>query len=100
MTSHLSLKRLFNYYNRRYFNGELPANTQIVWSPLNGAHGQCWPEDRVIHIDPPLQAHVNYLRIILLHEMAHLKHPRAGHGKRFQSEIDRLYAAGAFRGLL
>ena len=100
MASHISLKRLFNFYNRRYFNGELPADTQLVWSPLDGAHGKCWPVDKIIHIDPPLQSHVSYLRIVLLHEMVHLKHPRATHGKLFHSEIDRLYAAGAFKGLL
>lgn len=100
MPSHISLKRLFNYYNRKYFNGELPVDTHISWSPLDGAHGKCWVTEKIIHIDPPLQSHVNYLRIIVLHEMAHLKHPRANHGKKFQDEMDRLYAAGAFRGLL
>lgn len=100
MASHISLKRLFNAYNRLYFNGELPTDTQIVWHPLDAAHGKCWPKDKVIHIDPPLQSHMNYLRIILLHEMCHLKHPRAGHGKVFRNEIARLFAAGAYKGRL
>lgn len=100
MASHLSLKRLFNSFNRKFFDGQLPADTQIIWAPLDGAHGKCWPGERVIHIDPPLQAHVDYLRIIMLHEMAHLKHPRAGHGKKFQEEIQRLHSIGAYKGLL
>lgn len=100
MASHLSLKRIFNRYNRKYFGGLLPADTQIIWSPLDGAHGKCWPVDKVIHLDPPLQGHVVFLHIIILHEMIHLKHPRAGHGKKFQDEINRLHSIGAYKGLL
>jgi hypothetical protein len=50
-----------------------------------------------------LVAHIN-----LLHEMAHLYVGEStnwdgsfnGHGERYQKEIDRLYALGAFRKLI
>lgn len=100
MPSHTSLKRLYNLYNRKWFNGELPHDVSIIWAPLDTAHGKCYPKDRVIIMDPPLQSNGRFLRIILLHEMVHMRVPRATHGKRFQSEIDRLFAAGAYRGLL
>lgn len=99
-SSHASLKRQLNRFNRKWFNGELPEDVNIIWAPVDGAHGCTWPGEKLIHMDPPLQAHVNYRAIVLLHEMAHLKCPRAGHGAVFQAEIDRLYAIGAYRGLL
>lgn len=99
-SSHSTLKRQYNIFNRKYFNNELPTDIHIIWSPLDRAHGASWPQEKTIHLDPPLAAHDRYRKIVILHEMVHIKHPRAGHGKVFQAEIDRLYAAGAFHGLI
>lgn len=93
-SSHLSLRRWFSFYNRRYFANSLPADTVLQWKPLNGDDGLM--QDGAIYIDPVLQAVPRYMRIILLHEMVHLQYPRLTHGKKFRAEIDRLYAAGAF----
>jgi predicted SprT family Zn-dependent metalloprotease len=97
-SSHLSLKRWFNFYNKRYFNSELPANTRLFWSPLTRNHAHM--EDYEIHLDPALQLFPKFMRIMLLHEMVHLHNPRLGHGKKFQDEIERLWIAGAFIPLL
>lgn len=35
--------------------------------------------------------------LVLLHEMAHIKNPRADHGPWFDAEATRLGAAGAMR---
>lgn len=98
MAGHLSLKRIFNRYNRLYFNNELSATTAIVWKPLNGKNGET--DCETIWLDPSLAMFPRFLRIVLLHEMAHVKHRRAMHGKVWQAEIDRLYSLGAFRDLI
>jgi predicted metal-dependent hydrolase len=98
MPSHISLKRLYNHFNKKYFNNELPADTQIMWHPMDSAHGQCWTEEHIIHLDPPLQSNVRFTKIILLHEMCHLIHNH--HGKEFHAEIARLFAAGAYKQLV
>ena len=100
MPSHISLKRLYNTYNRKYFDNRLPQDTQIMWAPMDSAHGKCWQDEHIIHLDPPLQANVRFARIILLHEMCHLACPESHHGKDFHREIARLFAAGAYKGLL
>jgi hypothetical protein len=97
-SSHLSLRRWFRYYNKKYWNNELPDDTVLLWAPLTDAHGEARVKE--IRLDPGLQLFPKFMRIILLHEMAHLRNLRWHHGKKFQNEIDRLYAAGAFRGLI
>ena len=97
-TSHLSLKRIFNRYNRKYFNCELKADVQ--WRPLNTCSGIAYPNQGLICIDTGLMGYPKLLNATMLHEMVHLKHPRANHGKVFWREMDRLWLAGAFRKLL
>jgi hypothetical protein len=98
-SSHLSLRRWYRYYNKLYFNNELPDDVNLIWAPLNGVHAQT--DRQTIWMDPQTQLFPKFMRTTLLHEMAHIScSPRASHGPVFQAEIDRLYAAGAFRRLL
>jgi hypothetical protein len=98
MASHLSLRRYFNLFNRKYFNNEVPHGTSVIWAPLNGNNGEY--QAGVIRIDIPLQGTPKMAKIILLHEMIHAHRPRANHGRVFQAEIRRLFEAGAYRRLL
>jgi hypothetical protein len=102
-TSHLQLRRLYNRFNRLYFNSELPTDLEIVWSPCDDANGitytaGCTPFR--IEIDPSIQGQVRFTHIVLLHEMVHVHRPRLGHGKRFKAELRRLVALGAYDKLL
>lgn len=98
--SHISLKRAFNLYNRKYFNNELPVDTSVIWCPLHKENGTCTPSLKEIRICTTLMSSPKLMRIILLHEMIHLKSPRLTHGKGFKAEKDRLYTLGAYDDLL
>lgn len=97
-SSHLSLRRWFNYYNRQYFGGRLPLDTVLRWEPTGVNDAHMLPG--VIQMDPAVKLFPRYMRILLLHEMAHLACPRCGHGKKYHAEIQRLWDLGAFRPLL
>lgn len=98
MSSHISLKRIFNCFNKMYFNNEVPAETRVIWAPLNGNNGEY--QAGTIRIDTTLQGSLRMTQLIVLHEMIHARYPQYGHGKRFHAEVDRLYSAGAYRRLL
>lgn len=98
MSSHISLKRIFNHCNRKWFNNQVPGDTRVLWAPLNGNNGEY--QAGTIRIDTTLQGSPKLAKIVMLHEMVHARYPLYGHGKKFQAEIDRLYAAGAYGGLL
>lgn len=98
MASHLSLRRMFNFLNRRYFNDEVPATTSVMWAPLNGDNGDY--QAGVIRIDTTLQGSPRLVKIIMLHELTHARYPRLTHGRKFQAEIRRLVEAGAYDSLL
>lgn len=102
-TSHLQLRRLYNRFNRLYFNSELPTDLEIVWSPCDDANGITHTNGHTplrITIDPSIQAQPKFFSIILLHEMVHVHRPRLGHGRRFQAELRRLVSLGAYDKLL
>lgn len=53
-----------------------------------------------IQLDPALREYGAIVRLTLLHEMAHLHlFPYRYHGKKFDAEMLRLAAHGAFSGL-
>jgi hypothetical protein len=98
MASHLSLKRIFNHLNRKWFDGAVDADTRVIWAPLNGNNGEF--QGGVIRIDTTLQGSPKLVKIVMLHEMIHARFPQATHGRVFHAERDRLYAAGAYKELL
>ena len=105
-SSHLSLRRWFNWYNKKYFANSLPHDTRLLWSVQNSTHA--YMVDKSIHMDPMLAAYPRYMRIVLLHEMAHADLPDyignkdmdAEHGPLHQARIVELFKAGAYDGLL
>jgi hypothetical protein len=97
------LKRWFREYNRKHFDGALPANTICVYQTIEGAHGTCirgGDSIFVIRINPDFPRCRAKRRFDLLHEMVHVKlWPSISHGKAFDAEMLRLANAGALKGL-
>src|SRR5437879_3302796 len=101
------LKRLFRYYNARYFAGELP-DYRIRFGRLPGewlleeypeemakhgllagqGRGYCDKRNRILHFDPRRIRGDRLWRIILMHEMAHIR-SRPGHSGTFFKELCR-----------
>lgn len=103
------LKNQFAKYNRKYWSGELPEHTVLYWEPLPADATTCpiYEVDRgqfVIKLNPFVKGLSSFWKINLLHEMIHLalweRHPRHLHGKLFKEEQARIYALGAYQGLL
>ena len=106
-----SLQQEFELLNNRFFSGKI-ALTYVGFSAKSlprGAMGAYFNFTKKILIDPAFK---NYPRIcteLLLHEIAHahldlqgyVGYPGdSGHGNLFAVEIDRLYKAGAYDGIL
>lgn len=103
MLSDKQLRRWYREYNQRWFSGELPESIDILYAPITGCLGDvidCPAEDFIIRINPQCAFDTRMVRMILLHEMAHVAvWPYAWHGGKFQDEMQRLAALGAFKGL-
>jgi hypothetical protein len=97
-SSHWSLRRYFNYYNRKYFGGRLPADTQLIWDAQGSTHA--YAINGSIHMDHALRGFTKYAKMVLLHEMVHIENPRLSHGIKFRNRIRQLFEAGAFDDLL
>jgi len=105
------LKKLFEFYNKRYFANRLMTPHEICFkSNLQVGRDKCagaatiFPDNTTaLHIDKKLIEFNRLTRMILLHEMAHIS---AGlesdeeHNFRWGAEIDRLYREGAYDDLL
>jgi hypothetical protein len=109
MQSDRQLRTAYAKYNRLFWNGELPANTILIWEPTPKCDGVTCPVFELadncfeIKIDPALKGEPCWWRIVLLHEMCHVsiwrRHPKHSHGKVFVDEKDRIYALGALKKL-
>lgn len=98
MTSHLSLKRYFNLFNRKYFDNQVPSDTRVIWHPLDTCNGEY--QAGTIRIDTTLHASPRLTKITLLHEMIHARYPKATHGPVFKAERQRLWDLGAYDKLI
>jgi hypothetical protein len=88
--------------NRVFFNNELP-DLPIYYEPTDDAILLTHTIDAVptrITVDPALKGYNRIIKLYLAHEMIHVKHPKIGHGKRFDAEIQRLCKIPAYRKLL
>lgn len=97
--SHTQLRRWYRTYNRRWFNGELPDDMDVLYAPMDREHGlaECHPnEERIITIDT-MYATPRIARWFLLHEMTHHYTGDWTHGNIFQAGQMRLAMLGAFR---
>jgi hypothetical protein len=101
------LKKLYNVYNKKYFNNELPTGTKLFFVTKIGKSKS--PEKSncattyLFEDSPPVVViqrtkvkSKRYIAADLLHELVHIYKPRADHGKVFQDEMKRLANAGAF----
>ena len=99
-----TLKKWFRTFNKRYFDGTLP-NCVVFWEPafVTGDElGEVKQEGEriILRIDPSIRFTSAVTKLVLLHEMSHLRlWPYLGHGRKFQAEMLRLAALGAFKNL-
>ena len=104
------LKHWYKVFNRKYFKNELP-NLEVKFSkelPDQMMGGSRWNRKRgkdasfnAIWINWAHRKGTVIAIQTLLHEMCHIAiGPRYNHGTRFHKQIDRLYKAGAYKGLL
>jgi hypothetical protein len=100
------LRRLYLQFNRRYWAGALPADTQVLWMPLAADRvaetGRSSDGRFVIHLSPSVAGFRRFFKLLLLHEMAHIAlwdRRIAFHGKAWRDEMLRVLSAGAARWL-
>lgn len=99
------LRSLYTKYKRLYYARDgLPAtrDIKIVWADLRiGLLGQVSQQETgyLIEISPMLKSN-DYWRLaklILMHEMSHMRNWRADHGPWWDEECLRLGSLGALR---
>lgn len=103
------LKTIYNTYNRKYFDGQLPSETLVGWNDelgpkTFGLNISVADEGNhllfTISIDPRKHFSSEQYRLTLLHEMCHIKlYPYMKHGKKFNEEMLRLAVRGALNEL-
>lgn len=85
------LKQMYNKFNVKYFDGDLP-DAKIYYEPVS-AYADCDLVNGtfVIRINPAIAGWIGFLKLTLLHEMIHVRlFPYRKHGVRFDREIQRL----------
>ncbi len=83
------LQKLFDQYNRRYWDEVLPRY-RLVISKRHGGAGCCDTRNHLIFVHPSVAWDSRHAKATLLHEMAHAFAPANGHGERWQHEMQRL----------
>lgn len=114
MHSDPKLRRWYLKFNADFFGGELPDDVEVYWAPGGTDAGRTFqiappmdgnPAQLAITIDPCFMGIPRHAKIILAHEMCHVKlWPRGErlthHGTTFDEEIQRLTTFRAYRKLL
>lgn len=96
------LARWYREFNRKWFDGRLPDDTDVLYAPYEGACGLVWHEEGsfIIQINPAYAVDSRMVKFTLLHELCHIAlHPDQSHGRAFQTEMKRLATSGAFKGI-
>src|ERR1700728_1997750 len=99
---HPGLRRIYNRFNRLYFNSKLP-DISIVWEPCGDSNAitHTWDgKAKRLCIDPSLRGCTRFVKLIILHEMIHVRYPKARHDETFRAERQRLWDLGAFDKLI
>jgi SprT-like family protein len=89
---------MYRRLNKLYFNSELP-DLDVVWEPCGDAMALTHTysqEAKRLTFDPALKGYNKIIKLIMLHEMIHVKFPRTHHGRIFKAERQRLWDLGAF----
>lgn len=101
LKSERQLKLMYNRFNVRYFDGELP-DVKIHYEPVS-AYADCDEVEGeiVIRVNPSIGGWFDFLALTLLHEMVHVKlWPSRRHTARFDQEIARLMTFKEIRALV
>lgn len=102
MLSHTQLRRWYTYFNWRWFDGALPEDMDVLYAPMDDAHGlaECHPnEERIITIDTMYAGAPRIAKLTLFHEMNHHYTGQWNHGAKFQLGMVRLAMIGAFKNI-
>jgi len=100
------LRWWYRRFNRAYWGGRLPMPWQMVFRRMDDlGHTLFWkvsktPDVPEIAMNSRLKHSLCLCLVVMLHEMAHVARPRAGHGKAHKSELRRLMRLGAYDNLL
>lgn len=88
------LKALYNYYNKKYFNCELPRNTEVFFnSRLRSAGGWCMDQDRTLCLSTDyISKYPEEVDNVMLHEMIHIR--VHSHNESFSREMARIRDIG------
>ena len=109
MTYEEYYRRLYHEFNQRYFAGELEEDIEVIIEPCGKCddlygyvnHFRPFMGHEITIDDEMAVLHDKWARIILLHEMIHIKlHPYGYHGKPFYDEFLRLANMGAYKTLI
>lgn len=101
------LELFYQTYNAQYFDNKLTSGVIIYWDASMEmdelavtSMGQT-PNQFVVRLSLNLQFSEALTRMVLLHEMVHIKlwNAARGHGKPFQDEMLSLAKRGALEGL-
>jgi hypothetical protein len=92
------LRLMFYRLNRKYFKGKLNCSVKFADLSESENDGQIIGDD--IEIEATYRRSVSATELILLHELIHANGDIKGHGRKFHKEVNRLYKAGAYKGLL
>jgi len=112
MISDAGLRKMFNYIRKTYFEGQL-AGYKISFKKMKDYNGLCDLAKKEIFIDERLRGNYDICFSTVLHETVHAELGpeyvgnnyfkdcrRADHGGRFQARIAKLFAQGAYDGIL
>jgi predicted metal-dependent hydrolase len=103
MTTNKQLKRLYKFYNRRWFKNKLPDVVVRFGNPGSGALGVTTfigGEPAYITISKAVKNGQYLYRMVLLHECVHVSLPiSVTHGPKFQSRMRTLAKRRAFDGI-
>jgi len=97
----LDLESLYAEYNKKYFGGQLPK-IPVRWGKVDEGHAAEFlhhPLEIVVHPTIKRCGLDKYSKILLLHEMAHVKlrdRKIKDHGRVWVNEMKRLARIGAF----
>jgi len=102
------LKRLYDKYNRLYWDNQLPHDAVIGWddgttncAEINVLEHETGQKVCVLHINPKEIHKREDKEIAVLHECIHAKlYPYTRHGQRFKEEVRRIAARGALDNLI
>ncbi|MCI0416958.1 SprT-like domain-containing protein [bacterium] len=91
--SNYDLRRLFEFLNRKYWQGRLPC-FRCEWSNrMITTWGACYRGRQLIRISSIFKDRpMDEILALLSHEMIHIRY--AGHGKRFRQELKRIGLEG------